>query len=470
MAKSDHSLGYQCEFIDSVHENFYCKKCTLVARRLTFTSCCGESYCQACIADIQQQDKPCPECGHQNFSTMMPLKHQQQMDCLKVKCSMRGRGCDWLGTLGQLDAHLEPDQDNCQHVDIKCPLNCQLTIPINTLQQHVAMVCVKRDYVCQYCHFKATYEVIVDTHWPECISFPLQCPNFCGVTCKRDIMEDHTRMCHLEVMECEFSNVGCDGKFRREDQEEHAKQNNQKHLAITAAATVKMKHKLQEQEEKLQEQEKKLQEQEQKFKMKWKEQGQKFEKKIHEQEQKFYKLLQDRDTKFIELQRKSDQTEIVVKEVTNFSINFSLKRRFAMENFSKEKAKDRPQAWKSPVMYTHMYGYKFCIGIDANGDGYARGKAITVYLRVMHGEYDHQLKWPALVSFTIELLNQHGGDDVKGTLNKIKCVKPGTSYEYIYTFGRIQYGIYRAFLQHSKLKDFLDNDTLYFHLSNITVY
>ena len=64
MAESVHLLGYQCEFIDTVLHIFYCKKCTPVARRLTYTSSCGESYCHACIADIQLQDKPCPECGH----------------------------------------------------------------------------------------------------------------------------------------------------------------------------------------------------------------------------------------------------------------------------------------------------------------------------------------------------------------------------------------------------------------------
>ena len=55
MAASDHTQGYQCEFIDSVPEDFYCKKCTLVARQLTFTNCCEGSYCHACITDIQEQ-------------------------------------------------------------------------------------------------------------------------------------------------------------------------------------------------------------------------------------------------------------------------------------------------------------------------------------------------------------------------------------------------------------------------------
>ena len=603
MADSVHLLGYQCEFIDTVHDNFYCKKCTLVARRLTYTSCCGESYCHACIADIQQQDKSCPECGHQNFSTMKPLKHQRQMDCLKVKCSMRGRGCDWLGTLGQLDAHLDPDQDNCQYVDIECPLNCLQTIPKNKLEQHVSMECVKRDSVCQYCHFKATYEVMVDTHWPVCIYFPLQCPNFCGVTCERHVMEDHMRMCRLEEVECEFSGVGCDGMFRREDQEEHTRQNNQKHLAMTATTSVKMnqklqqklleqEEKLQEQEEKLQEQEEKLQEQEEKLleqeekqqeqeeklqelEVKQQEQEEKLqeqeekqqeqEEKLHEQEekqqeqeeklqeqeeklqeqeekqleqeeklqeqeeklqeleeklqeqelklknisdeqeeklqeqdqklqeheeklqeqelkfknkseeqemrfqvleQKFHKLLQEHGKKFERLEEKSVQNKRAVDKVTNIN----LRRRFAMENFSLEKVKDKFGDWMSPAMYTHMCGYKFCIGINANGDGLIFGKAMHVSLYAMQGEHDHLLKWPTCVSFTVELLHQHGGRNIISTLTKVQWQKPTTPYRHINSFTRDRCGLWWAFLEHSKLADFLDNDTLYFHLSNITVY
>ena len=522
MAESVHLLGYQCEFIETVLDNFYCRKCNLVARRLTYTCCCVESYCHACIADIQQQGKPCPECGHRNFSTMKPLKYQRQMDCLKVKCSMIGRGCDWLGTLGQLDAHLDPDQDNCQHVDIKCPLNCLQTIPKNNLEQHVYMECVKRDSVCQYCHFKATYEVMVDTHWPVCVYFPLQCPNFCGLTCKRDVMEDHMRMCRLEEVECEFSGVGCDGMFRREDQEEHTRQNNQKHLAMTATTSVKMNQKLLEQEEKLQEQEEKLQEQEEKLQeqeeklqeqeeklqeqeeklqeqeeklqeqeeklqeqeeklQEQEEKQQEQEEKLQEQEekqqeqemrfqvleQKFHKLFHVQEKKFVRLEEKSDQNEGALDKVTNFII---LKRRFAMENFSLEKVKDKVFKWKSPAMYTHMCGYKFCVGIAANGQGLTRGEAMTVYLCAMPGEHDHMLKWPARVRFTLQLLHQHGGRNIIHTPTRAQWPIPTRRYTLINSSSCIQPGQWCVFLEHSKLADFLDNDALYFHLSNITVY
>ena len=241
MAVYDHPLGYQCQFIDSVSDDLYCKTCNLVARRLTFTSCCGESYCHACIADTQKEGKPCPVCGEKGFSVLQVVKYQRRIRELQVYCCMKERGCDWSGTLEQLDTHLDPDQDNCQYVDTKCPLNCHMTIPRNKVEQHVAQHCAKRPYVCQHCSHKATYEEVVDVHLPECKYVALQCPNRCGVTFERDFMEDHMKMCRLQEVGCVFSEVGCDVQFRREDQEEHIQQNSQKHLALTACVAVETK-------------------------------------------------------------------------------------------------------------------------------------------------------------------------------------------------------------------------------------
>ena len=245
MAACSKSEGYRCEFIDSVIDLFYCKKCNLVARRSTLTSCCGESYCHACIADIHQQGKPCPECGEENFNIYEQLKYQKRIGALRAYCFLKERGCDWSGTLEQLDTHLDPDQDNCQYVDTKCPLNCQQTISKNKVEQHVAQECTKRPHVCQHCGFKATYEEVVDTHLPECKYVPLQCPNRCGVTCEREDMEDHMKMCRLEEVGCDFSGVGCDGRFIREDQEEHTRKNSQTHLTLTASLAVETKEQLQ---------------------------------------------------------------------------------------------------------------------------------------------------------------------------------------------------------------------------------
>ena len=672
------SLGYQCEFIDSVSDDFYCKKCNLVARRLTVTTCCGESFCHACIADTQEQGKPCPECEKTDFTFFELVKNQKRIDCLQVYCNLKERGCGWSGTLEQLDTHLDPDQDNCQYVDTKCPLNCHMTIPKNKVEQHVAHHCAKRPYVCQHCNFKATYEEVVDKHLPECKYVPLQCPNLCGVTFERDFMEDHMKMCRLQEVGCEFSGVGCEGRFIREDQEEHTRQNSQKHLTLTASLAVDTKEQLQqklpeqdkkhkeeeeklkqkieeqekkskdeekkrqrqedklgeqeiklgeqkkrlngqekkleeeekkrqqqerklgeqerklgEQEKKLVSQEKKLEEEEKKRQQQEKKLGeqekklgeqekkqdehkkklvqqekkleeeekkrQQQEKKLEEQEKKQdeqkkkvvqqekkleeeerkrqqqerklgeqerklgeqerklgeqekklddqNKKLKEQEKKLIdqENERKKEELklkqkieelntvqqqkldehkqlleqqfnsklqmleqmlkEVVDKSVQNegklsmMSSTMILNRRFEMKNFSHEKAKDKYSDWKSPAMYTHVCGYKFCIGVDANGSGSGRGKFIWVDLWSMSGEYDDQLKWPANAKFTVELINQTGGENVRHSTT-LDWKKPTGKYNLV------SY-IHKYFLEHSKLNSFLKNDTLYFYVSEV---
>ena len=475
MYASNKSKSYQCDFIDSVNILFYCKKCNLVARRLTLTSCCGESYCHACIADIHIQGKRCPECGEENFNIYEQPKYQQQIRALRVCCSMKESGCQWSGTLELLDTHLDPDQDNCQYVDTKCPLNCHMTIPKNKVEQHVVLECTKRPHVCQHCGFKATYEE-VDTHLPECKYVPLQCPNRCGVTCERGDMEDHMKICRLEEVECKFSNIGCTEKYLREEEEDHSEKNTQNHLLLTVADIAKSKQEFQqkfrEQEQTIQEQEKKLLEQHQQLKQqatKLQEQEKKFqaeEQHLRRYEQKIDLLeqtLKNLNKDFLSLKQNSEKKYMLLDTMEHF-INPT--RRFEMNYYSRERKKDAPNDWKSPPMYTHLHGYKFCIGIDANGNDPVHGEALTAHVFSMQGEFDGALNWPVKVEFTIVLLNQRGGKDVECT-ETIAWKRPQTQYHYVVSFNRlmaINYQWVYALVDHSCVNDFVCNDTLCFCL------
>ena len=404
-----------------------------------------------------------------------------------VHCSMKERGCGWSGTLEQMDTHLDPNQDNCQYVDTECPLNCLKTIPKNNLDDHLAQHCVKRAYVCRHCSFKATYEEVVDTHLPKCKYVPLDCPNRCGATFERDFLEDHMKMCRLEEVECELRGVGCGGWFLREDQEEHARQNSQKHLTLTASLAVetkeqlqqklleldqrhkkeeeKLKKKLDEQEEKVEQQNKKLGEQEKKLREQEKKLGEQ-DKKLGEQEKKLGE--QDKTSRLekkfrVELERELQELK---KSFQDFELKVSttfFHRRFHMIDFSAEKKKDKYNDWKSPAMYTHVCGYMFCVGVDANGCMSGRGKSIYVDLWAMPGEFDDQLKWPAKAKFTIELINQQGGKNASHTVELVWS-HPIVKYEQLRhtkRFCRITDG----FIEHAELGNYLKKDTLCFYVS-----
>ena len=489
MAASSAPQGYQCEFIDSVPEDFYCKQCSLVARKLTFTSCCGESYCNACI---NQDNKPCPGCGTQDFQTFQQIKYQKKILSFRVSCSLKKRGCGWCGPLEHLDTHLDTDTGDCEYTDIDCPLKCHNKISKKNISHHLANECVKRDYVCPHCAFKASYEIVCNIHWPECSYFPLTCPNRCGVSCERTTMEeDHMKICPLQEVECELKHIGCAERFLREDEEEHMREKAQTHLLMMATTSVKMsqdfqgkfqeqerksqeqERKSQEQERKLQEQERKLQEQERKLQeqeRKSQEQERKFqeqERELQEQERKVKEMLKVQREEQDEKQ-KTEHEQLKTEFVNLKSIICRPSWSFTMDNFSEEKAKDEWDDWKSPPMYTHVCGYKFCIGIDANGFGSTRGKSVNVELCVMEGEYDDQLKWPVTARFTLELINHfEGGENKKCTLT-VTWDKPDDKYVHKKVFSTMPNNEYH-FISHKDLRYkphqriyFLKHDCLHF--------
>ena len=512
------SQGYKCEFVDTVPDDLYCKKCALVARKLVIAECCGESFCHSCITEVLDQARPCLACKDDNFTVFQQKKSQKRIKSLQVYCSMKKRGCVWSGTLEQLDTHLDPDQDDCQYVDTFCPLNCQQTIPKNNVDDHLAQHCVKRAYVCQYCSFKATYVDIVDTHLPQCKYVALDCPNRCGVTFERDFYEDHMKICRLEEMSCEFRGVGCDGRFLREDRENHARENSDKHLTLTASLAVETKdnlikklvdqderHKEEEQKlgEKIKEQERQLTKQQHQLTKQQQQIGRQQQQiseqqqQKHEQQQITKQLITQQQNQVTEQQSKVAQTEEdnlklkhqlqghekkfaeVQKSIESLEQKFwqslyatGLKHSFVMTDFNKEKLKDKPGDWKSPAMYTHTRGYRFCIGVDANGSGVDRGKSINVEMWVVPGEYDNSLKWPVQVDVTIEIVNQCGGPNVK---SRIQCEwdKP-TKYELVSTFGVVHVTLAGILYSNSLIKlsdihNYLNEDSLHFNISWINV-
>ena len=177
--------------------------------------------------------------------------------------------------------------------------------------------------------------------------------------------------------------------------------------------------------------------------------------------------MQQLEQRLVKLIRaKSDSHEAKLSEVGHM---LGMRRTFEMKDFSGERLKDIPNDWQSPPMYTHMCGYKFCVGVDANGFGVGRGKSIYVTFWAMLGEYDSQLNWPARARLSIELINQRGRENAVYTYNRLNWKKPTEEYHRVTGLVRIPTLSVLAFLEHVNLRDFLVNDTLCFHI-NIELY
>ena len=67
--------------------------------------------------------------------------------------------------------------------------------------------------------------------------------------------------------------------------------------------------------------------------------------------------------------------------------------------------KEANEEWNSSPFYTHNRGYKFRLHVFLNGVGKGSGSHLSVYVRLMRGEYDNELEWPFEGDVRVELLN-----------------------------------------------------------------
>ena len=380
--------GYQNQFVDSSYGEFICELCSYVTREPTLTSCCGEHFCGVCIAPVLQEKQPCPYCHAAEYDVLLDKNYQRKILALHVYCKKKDRGCQWTGKLEELDTHLDVNSGDCQYVDVECPEKCGQQVQKHQLVTHIANDCPKRDYHCIYCGFKATYEIICNQHLQECESYPVACPNGPGCdvgTLERFSLEDHLKVCRLQMVDCDFSYAGCNEKLLREDMDKHVEENTQKHLALMAAAMSKIgrefEHKLQVQQND-------------------------FQKLLHEKHQK----IQENEAKIVKLQKQLQiERQVQVLRIPSRVVDLEHGRTppcyFTVSRFTQKR--EMNAWWGSPPIYTHQYGYKFCIRMAVNGYRDGKDTHISLLFYAMRGEYDDNLAWPAKGTITVELLNQH---------------------------------------------------------------
>ena len=134
---------------------------------------------------------------------------------------------------------MDVQSGDCLYVDVECPSHYQ-RVQKRNVQNHLSRECPLREYTCTHCNFKASYKVVSEDHWGVCPYLPVQCPNRCGVTCERQDLEDHMKICDKEELKCCFSHAGCQGRFLREDEERHMEENTKKHLSLMATTMLKI--------------------------------------------------------------------------------------------------------------------------------------------------------------------------------------------------------------------------------------
>ena len=247
-------IGFDCEFTEKPPKRSNCPICLLILREPYQVTCCGETFCQDCIQPIKTRNRPCPKCQRTNFDHYPDKGLEQELYSSRVFCSNKGKGCDWLGELRQLDQHLNanPDENNqfngCAFTNIKC-LYCAKEDQRLAIKRHQTGYCKKRSFVCKICkEFESTYDDVTKIHILSCKSRLVECPNQCGETMTYENYEEHLlNVCPLSEVKCEFSSAGCNLKMTRKDLPSHLSESIVSHMSLLANENQRLKLELQKQ-------------------------------------------------------------------------------------------------------------------------------------------------------------------------------------------------------------------------------
>ena len=248
--------GFDCDYTEEKPHwlEDQCPTCKLILCEPYQVTCCGKSFCRACIQRIEAENKPCPTCNEENFESYHNKGLQQPLYEFKVFCSNKKSGCGWQGELGQLNDHLNlnPDTDSlfvgCTYADIKC-LFCP-EVHCRTKIKHHQDDCAERPFTCPVCNeYNSTYDDVITNHTPVCKCRPVECPNSCGANnLQHQHLEEHiSAQCPLSYVDCEFSDAGCDAKVLKKDLPSHLADNIVTHMSLLARENTKLKLQLKEQ-------------------------------------------------------------------------------------------------------------------------------------------------------------------------------------------------------------------------------
>ena len=416
-------MQIEYDFVEKPTQEYFCPiTLELLKDPLQTSFCCGHHLSRAAAEKLEAEGKPCPLCKERPLKTTEDPFFKRKVLQLKIRCSNKPHGCQWVGELQNLDRHLKLGSvdGECQFVDVECPLKCSERIKRCELQEHKLNECQKRPFTCEHCDYESTYREITVYHWPKCQRFPEECPKKCSkMKIERRFLKRHRKEdCPREEIKCKFSYAGCTATVKRSEMKKH--------------------------------------------------------------------MNKSKDEHFNQLAKYGKNTKTELETLT-FAFSQNVPRPFfvpppemIVDNFEKLKKED--EEWYSSPFYTHIGGYKMCLGIYANGLGDGKNTHVSVVVHMMKGEFDSHLKWPFKGEVTVQLVNQKKG----GEHYEIKLVTPKNATTDLDGYNNVfcqckeddrsknGWGIAK-FISHDDLykpeedNEYLQDDTLKFKITNIVI-
>ena len=239
--------GYEFEFVkgmgDDLEDMFMCKICHLPSRNAQLSVCCGHTFCKSCLEEMKHgrtsNSKVCPVCRDRKFNVVPNKQVDRKIRSLRVFCTNKGKGCEWQGELNNINGHLL--REGCMYESIECTNGCGEMLQRRCLTQHTATECSHRKINCPHCNLSGRHHFITGDHMRECPKVIIACPNHCETdNILREDMDEHRKVCSLEVVSCKYMKLGCGTRMARKEVEKHGKEKMEEHLHLATGRLEKL--------------------------------------------------------------------------------------------------------------------------------------------------------------------------------------------------------------------------------------
>ena len=461
--------GYDYKFVQQPPEPLICRLCRLPAREPRLSKCCRYNFCESCLSERAKNSRSsnklitCPVCSDYNFDSDINRQARMEILSLQVYCPNKAMGCSWRGKIPEIRDHMIKE-DGCPVVSVTC--RCGKTVARGNLTEHYRNDCpvTPEMMMCPYCELRGEKKVIEGEHKEQCGKYPLNCPNNCGIdNIPRDQLTGHLKdECCLQLVPCEYVNVGCVMKVHRKDIVEHCTEyaTNHLHLVRTSLATTNDEIAVTKQQ----------------------------------------------------VSQVNNQLSATHNDITNMLLQVASMVQTLAENNTQQKSRTFGQkhwqvwlhcrslqaasrcmespviirmtdyeykrrckeVWYSEPFWSHHNGYKVVVKVHANGFADCKGTHLSMGICIKDGPNDKHLAWPAQGTFNITLLNQvaddnqHHVDQVifnKSTPHHIGGRMAANDDARISAWGKHNFITHEELHKKTASCCYLRNDTIYIHIS-----
>ncbi len=303
-------------------------------------------------------NKPCPLCNDSDYSFMLHKGVMREVNALTVYCPEQHTGCDWVGELGKVSCHLNltSRDSGCHFVKIECANKCGSMIFRKDLQVHEKEECSKR------------------------------CSSFSGSA------EFYSALDAIKQLKREVKEIK-DEKMRLKADLSNSNlqlQNLQSKIISMEGTVLHLSQKVQAGEQ----------------------ERAKLKNGMLQLEQDLQKVVQvERDQILCSLKVTKLVADQAVMEEKAKHVSLSVETRltplppihFVLHNY--HYYKDNNFHWQSEPFYSTPQGYRFIVSIYPNGISKGKGNYLSLFISILGGQYDNDLKWPFRGVVVIQIYN-----------------------------------------------------------------